>query len=517
MTLGGMTIFELLLHHLLMYSNHHIMHMLAERVKQELDRPEQPTTTTTSSSLNKQQEQEIEFRCMIRVALVGVYLLEGDTTTAGEMLEEIREMENWNPTHSEECELMLEAMTLWLDGNSPSVLQIHEKLFDKYPTNLWSLYFAQQHVIYLYELKWFYQQIKDKIMPAFFSSSQWKPDTTQYGHYVKAIYCFVLEELNEMAEAEKEGIEAQQMFENFVSNLDPSTVEISQFKNPWTHHSMAHVYHTSGRFTEGIEYMQKHSSSWNSCSAFMETHNYWHLGLLYLARRQEGDVQKACDILRKHMWIEHSVFPNKVLKIPFKNSESKLETIVVETAPKTGRNWKQDPNLHYGAIGFLWKVDQLSYMEALKNHKLDLFDKNQDDIWDEITHYSSNFVNKHLSPFLDFHYAYLVARNYATLKIDEKAVQNYLSGLCHRTSDPVCGEIYKHMVIPLTNGILAFVQNQHQYAHTILKHIFNQYQTPENIGSPKFKHNSLGGSLLQREVLDTLWQILEKVANYNNE
>ncbi|KAM7251966.1 hypothetical protein ACFE04_023849 [Oxalis oulophora] len=52
-------------------------------------------------------------------------------------------------------------------------------------------------------------------------------------------------------------------------------------KDCWVQHAMCHVLQYDCRFKEAIEFMKECSSSWEPCSSFMKTHNWWHVALCY--------------------------------------------------------------------------------------------------------------------------------------------------------------------------------------------------------------------------------------------
>ncbi len=75
-------------------------------------------------------------------------------------------------------------------------------------------------------------------------------------------------------------------------------VEIS-LDDPWAHHAVAHVLATSGRVAEGLAWMQGLSSTWDRCSSFIYTHNWWHTALLLL---DLGDHAAALDLYDNRVW-----------------------------------------------------------------------------------------------------------------------------------------------------------------------------------------------------------------------
>ena len=74
-------------------------------------------------------------------------------------------------------------------------------------------------------------------------------------------------------------------------------------KNPWAHHTIALVYLNKGLIDEGIEVLEGYSSDWSQFSRIIETHNLWHLGLLYL---QNLDFKNTELIYQRAQWDQAS-------------------------------------------------------------------------------------------------------------------------------------------------------------------------------------------------------------------
>ncbi|WOK99335.1 tetratricopeptide repeat protein 38 isoform X2 [Canna indica] len=70
----------------------------------------------------------------------------------------------------------------------------------------------------------------------------------------------------------------------------------------WSQHNLCHVLQYECRFKEAADFMEACSSSWNSCSSFMLTHNWWHVAVCYL----EGDspLSKVLEIYDHYIWKE---------------------------------------------------------------------------------------------------------------------------------------------------------------------------------------------------------------------
>ncbi|CAD5170888.1 unnamed protein product [Musa acuminata subsp. malaccensis] len=70
----------------------------------------------------------------------------------------------------------------------------------------------------------------------------------------------------------------------------------------WSQHNLCHVIQYECHFEEAVKFMETCSSTWNSCSSFMYTHNWWHVAVCYL----EGDspLDKVLEVYDHCIWKE---------------------------------------------------------------------------------------------------------------------------------------------------------------------------------------------------------------------
>jgi tetratricopeptide (TPR) repeat protein len=408
----------------------------------------------------------------LRLKLSCVYLLQSDSDSADRHLKVVS-----SNSHllNHEHDLFYRAIKYWAEGDMFAALDEHKKLLNQYPRNLWSLYIAYQHAIMIYDMKWFYDLMKDKIYPEFnIRDVHSDPYAMYFGHHVKSFYCFTLEEMGLLDEAEKVGVEAEQHFEKYIN--DPS------FTIPWIHHSLCHVYHTSGRYSKGIEYMEARKHTWHSCNSFLQTHNYWHLALLYITRNATGDIKRAIQLFDQNIWIDHSA------------DETQWN-------PQTDTSWKSDPAVNTGAINLLWKLD----MNLPEENEYGL-----DSRWKEVNeNIPEGFLFKHSLAYNDMNYAYSLARSYVNGYSDELIYNNYRTSLVEKANlGDSYSSVYRNLLIPLLDGILASLRGDNKEAYRQLSPIFEHTNVP--YGSPEYTHNAIGGSLLQRGVLEDLWNRIQK-------
>ncbi len=74
-----------------------------------------------------------------------------------------------------------------------------------------------------------------------------------------------------------------------------------QSENPWAHHTLSHLYMNKGLVQEGIRVLEHYAPSWQQFSHLIESHNLWHLALLYL---ENLDFEKTLQVYQRADW-EH--------------------------------------------------------------------------------------------------------------------------------------------------------------------------------------------------------------------
>ena len=67
----------------------------------------------------------------------------------------------------------------------------------------------------------------------------------------------------------------------------------------WAQHCLAHVYSGDFRIDEGINAMEDFAPSWKSFGRYIQAHNWFHLGALYIAKLQ---YDRALDGYHRHIW-----------------------------------------------------------------------------------------------------------------------------------------------------------------------------------------------------------------------
>ncbi len=130
-------------------------------------------------------------------------------------------------------------------------------------------------------------------------------------------------------------------------------------KEPWAHHAVAHVMLTQGRNEEGRDFMAEHADTWVGLNSFMVTHNHWHRALFAI---ELHDFDAALALYDEQVWG------------------------VVKT----------------------YSQDQVNAVSLLS--RLELRGVNVGGRWQELAPYLAVRAHDQVSPFLNLHYLYGLAR-----------------------------------------------------------------------------------------------------------
>ena len=74
-------------------------------------------------------------------------------------------------------------------------------------------------------------------------------------------------------------------------------IEIDEV-NPWAHHTLSHIYIKKGEITAGTKILEDYEHIWQDSGRAINSHNHWHLALMYLEEMERG---KAFSALRSHI------------------------------------------------------------------------------------------------------------------------------------------------------------------------------------------------------------------------
>lgn len=102
--------------------------------------------------------------------------------------------------------------------------------------------------------------------------------------YALGLFAFALEQTGDADRAEALGRRA---------------IERNPLMDPWAQHAVAHVHAAREEWAEGRAFLRGHAPSWDRCSSFMLTHNWWHAALFSL---RLGDPAGALRLFDERVW-----------------------------------------------------------------------------------------------------------------------------------------------------------------------------------------------------------------------
>lgn len=106
---------------------------------------------------------------------------------------------------------------------------------------------------------------------------EWSPSAPLYS-FVLGMYAFGLEENNLYARAQEAALAA---------------LEIDR-RDPWAVHAVAHVHEMQGQHVEGTAWLESRTADWAPDNG-LAFHNWWHLALFHLERRDTGAALALLD------------------------------------------------------------------------------------------------------------------------------------------------------------------------------------------------------------------------------
>eukprot|EP00817_Percolomonadidae_sp_ATCC50343_P000570 CAMPEP_0117430232 /NCGR_PEP_ID=MMETSP0758-20121206/9759_1 /TAXON_ID=63605 /ORGANISM="Percolomonas cosmopolitus, Strain AE-1 (ATCC 50343)" /LENGTH=521 /DNA_ID=CAMNT_0005218021 /DNA_START=143 /DNA_END=1705 /DNA_ORIENTATION=+ len=276
--------------------------------------------------------------------------------------------------------------------------------------------------------------------------------------YILGILCFIEDQLGHIERAKQLGEKSYSLNK----------------KAPWTHHSLSHIYQDKGNIDYAIEFMVSHAPDWSACIPFMRSHNWWHIGLLYLNKyysikstKQKKIIgDKLIDIFKKYLWCCN---------------------------PPNGKHTKEalfnsDPSVAAGAIGMLWHLNNHQFeMDKLNRW----YKKRWSEVFDIIY---PLYTNAHFFPFSDLHFAYAMILHHD----NDKEVDQYVKDCqtyCKEYEVIDNNEAITTVLPAVIDGFYAYRKGQVQKAFQVMH--------------PKAtKFHLLGGSHAQRLALDETYLLI---------
>ncbi len=163
------------------------------------------------------------------------------------------------------------ALDAWARGDVDTALASHLDIARRWPRDLLNAKLAQIHQLNLGDRQGM-RDLAESLLPAHGDTS-----------YAWGLLAFALEQVGELDAAQAAGEHAVAM------NRD----------DPWAQHAVAHVLEARGEAGKGIAWLEALADSWERCSSFMLTHNWWHLALFHLDR---AEPEHALALYDRRVW-----------------------------------------------------------------------------------------------------------------------------------------------------------------------------------------------------------------------
>jgi tetratricopeptide (TPR) repeat protein len=279
------------------------------------------------------------------------------------------------PHTTERERLFVAALEAWWRGAPEQALRVHRQIAGQWPRDLLNAKLAQVHQLNAGERADMHALASTTVQHA--------PEVG----YAWGLHAFALEQVGELEAAQAAGERAVAL------NAD----------DPWAQHAVAHVHEARGATQAGIVWLQRHADRWERCSSFMQTHNWWHLALFYLAA---GDAAAALALHDRRVW-------------------------------GVRKGYVQD------------QVNAVSLLARLELAGVDVGAR-----WLDVAAHVRERIFDRQNPFLDLHFAYALAR-----AGDEVAVAKLLGGIAdhaRRDTAPVWCEV----ALPAIRGAVAFARSE---------------------------------------------------------
>lgn len=201
--------------------------------------------------------------------------------------------------------------------------------------------------------------------------------------------------------------------------------------DPWAQHALAHVHAAREDWVQGRAFLRAHAASWSRCSSFMLTHNWWHAALFALELDDPSDALRLFD---ERVW-------------------------------GVRRQHCQD------------QINAISLLARLEMHSVDVGER-----WDDVAGQVKPRIADGISPFLDLHYLYALAR--AGRDEEANALRDALQARSAHDHSPAGA---------LASGLVAHARGQWRDAALA-------------IGQVRKSLLALGGSQIQRALFEGLFR-----------
>lgn len=268
--------------------------------------------------------------------------------------------------------MLMEAIDSWLDERIDETALRMEQIVEAFPRDLATMKLAQYH----------YFNLGD--MPGLLRTALHARDANRDNAHFWGNLAFGYEQCHLIDDAEKAAHKGIELNRN----------------EPWSHHSLAHVYETRGEVERGIAFMESMSDCWEGLVSSMHTHNWWHLALYYL---DEDRHQDALNVFDQHVWA-------------------------------CDRTCSQD------------QINAVALLARLELRGVDVGDR-----WKSVARHLSERLSEHVIAFNDMHFIYAFGRVEPVRGFEMiESMRLYAA-----ETSPCLARIWKEVAIPAAQGMLA--------------------------------------------------------------
>lgn len=304
------------------------------------------------------------------------------TQRAGPWLERAREAVRHGADERER--LFLAALEAWAAGRPEQALARHLAIARRWPRDLLNAKLAQVHQLNLGDRRGMFELSSATLAAA--------PEVS----YAWGLHAFALEQVGELAAAQLAGERAVEM------NRD----------DPWAQHAVAHVFEARGEIGRGLDWLHGLAPTWERCSSFMLTHNWWHVALFHIAA---GDGAQALALYDQRVW-------------------------------GVRKTYVQD---QVNAVSLLARLEQLGVDVGPR--------------WQELAGFVRPRIHDRQNAFLDLHFAYALAR-----AGDDASVAELLDGLAAQAARSGTAA-WRELALPAARGVVAHARRRWREARAELQ------------------------------------------------
>ena len=193
---------------------------------------------------------------------------EGQTQAAPHLAAAQRLKGRCNPREA----MTIEAVSAWADGNERRATAVWRQALIASPHDLVAAKFCQ------------ILELSTGDIGGMLQSAQVASSVADSSGYAAGLFAFALEQTGDAELALQFAWQA---------------MELNSDRNPWAQHAVAHALAALGQQREARAFLHRLTYSWERCSSFMLTHNWWHLALIEL---ELGNRDLALAIYDQRVW-----------------------------------------------------------------------------------------------------------------------------------------------------------------------------------------------------------------------